>query len=97
MLIQKNWELDPLNCPRPGLRVDPEKKFLSNTPGSSLQIDLVAPWLAWPQPSISASELLPQHHGVDFGLTHKVNFSYIPSPKSDFLSNIIGCFQWNST
>jgi hypothetical protein len=50
---------------------------------------------SWPQPSttpadkrsISASELPPQHHDVEFGLAHKINFSYTPSPKSDFLSN----------
>jgi hypothetical protein len=70
--------------------------LLSNTPESSLQIDLVAPGRAWPQPptipadkpSISASELPPQHHEVEIGLTHKVNFSYTHFPKSDFLSNI---------
>ena len=30
---------------------------------------------------MKASELPPQHHEVQFGLTHKVNFSYTPSEK----------------
>jgi hypothetical protein len=38
------------------------------------------------QIAILASELPPQHHVVEFGLTHKVNFSYTFSAKSDFLS-----------
>jgi hypothetical protein len=42
------------------------------------------------QPSILASELPPQHHEVEFGLTHKANFPYTPSPKSKFLSPALG-------
>ena len=30
---------------------------------------------SWPQPSVSASQLPPQHHEFEFGLTHKANFS----------------------
>jgi hypothetical protein len=38
------------------------------------------------QPEILAYKLFPQHHEIDFGLTHKANFSYTPYPKSEFLS-----------
>ncbi len=35
---------------------------------------------SWPRKSP------PQHHEVEFGLTHKANSSYTPSPKKKFLS-----------
>ena len=76
-----------LPWPRPGLVFSiPRNPLLSHTAESSLQIELVAPGQAWPQPSISASELPSQHHEAEFNLTHKANFSYTPSPKSEFLS-----------
>ena len=30
---------------------------------------------------------IPQNEGGEFGLTHKANFSYISSPKSELLLN----------
>jgi hypothetical protein len=50
---------------------------------------------AWSQPSISASELPPQHHEVEFGLTHKGNVSDTPAPKSDFLSKVVQCIGYH--
>jgi len=44
-----------------------------------------APFLT-PVPSISASELPPQHHEVEFSLTHKINFLILPTQKRKFLS-----------
>ena len=42
---------------------------------------------------LSENGYLPQHHEVEFGLTHKVNFSYTLFLKSDFLPNLpLGSF-----
>jgi hypothetical protein len=42
--------------------------------------------LSWPQQISLASELPPQRHEIEFVLTHKANFSYIPFTKIKRLS-----------
>ncbi len=86
-----------LPWPRPGLVLSiPRNPLFSNTAESSLQIELVAPGQAWPQSSISASELPPQHHEVEFSLTHKINFLILLTHKRKFLS-ITGYWREIST
>jgi len=58
--------------------------------GQALRSPSRHPSPSWPQPStipadkpsVSASELPPQHHEVEYGLTHKVNPSYTHSRKA---------------
>jgi hypothetical protein len=42
-----------------------------------------------PIPPFFAHELHPQHHEVEFGLTHKANFSYTLHTKKEVLINSI--------
>ncbi len=46
-----------------------------------------------PRPSFSPHELPPQHHEVNFALTHKANFAYTFSPKWDFLLRLMAALH----
>ena len=80
-----------LPWPRPGLVLSiPKNPLLSNTAESSLQIELVAPGQAWPQSSISASELPPQSRFRREGCIHldtQDQFPYTPHTKKEVFIN----------
>ena len=46
-----------------------------------------------PRPPFSPHELPPQHHEVNFALTHKANFAYTFSPKWDFLLRLMAALH----